>query len=296
MKKGTKILLAIGIILLAVGATMVNIAHGRGERPGAGFKAGFELFGGGLQSGYTLCESGEVSFDPAEVKSLDVDWSSGSVTVLPYDGDELLVSEYASSRLSESQRLRWRLSGGRLSILCCAQNRLQLADKDLSVFVPEGWIAESVELDGASADISLSQLSVRGDLRVDTGSGDVFLMDLRADRVEVDGASAWIYLSALACGELDLDTASGGIMAEELVCGGVSADSASGDVYLDFAEAPRAVEADTASGDVTLVFPDGTGIALDFDPGSGKLYGEFQSGRLPVEVDTGSGDLIIGYR
>lgn len=296
MKKGTKILLAIVIILLAVGATMVNIAHGRGERFSARLKSAAELGKARVQSGYTVCESGEMSFDPTEVESLDIDWASGSVTVAAYRGDKLIVSEIASSVLSENQRLRWRLSGGKLTILCCAQNQLRLPDKELSVFVPERWIGENIELDGASAALSLMQLTIRGDLRVDTGSGDVFLTAVRAGRAEIDGASARLYLSELNCGDLDLDTASGSILTEALACGSVDADSASGDVYLAFGEAPRSVEVDSASGDVTLVFPKGTGIALDFDPGSGKLHGEVLSGSLPVEVDTGSGDLTIEYR
>ena len=295
MKTGTKIALLIGIILLAVGATMCNIAYGRGERISARLKTK----GGTVQTGYTVCPDGEESFDADGIERLSIDWVSGSVRVEPYDGDEILVREKAGGALSENDRLRWRLRGGELSILSCGEGvgaLVQVPDKELTVLVPERFSPREIDLDSASADVAVRALNVKGMLTIDTASGDVRIEDLRCSALDIDVASGDISLADVSCDGLELDTASGSITADALVCRDVEADTASGDVSLVFSEAPRSVDADSMSGDVTLVFPKGTGLKLDFDTASGKLYGDYESGSLPLSVDTASGDLTIKYR
>lgn len=295
MKKGTKIALLIGILFLALGATMCNIAYGRGER----ISARLGKKGGSVQTGYTVCLDGEERFDADGVERLSIDWVSGSVRIESYDGEEILVREKAGETLSENDRLRWRLRSGELSILSCAESvgvLTRLPDKELTVLVPSGFSPREIDLDGASADFSVRALSVKGTLTADTASGDVRIGDLRCAALDVDTASGEIRLDEVSCDDLALDTASGSITAEGLACRTVETDTASGDVSLAFLEAPRSVDADSMSGDVTLVFPKGTGLKLDFDTASGKLYGEVESGALSVSVDTASGDLTIEYR
>ena len=337
MKKGTKIALAIGVVLLAVGATMVNIAVGRGEKADFSFGInGGRMFSGVNQNGYTVCTEGEVSFDVSDVEKLDLDWLSGTVSVEAYDGDELIVREKIDGSATDEMRMRWRLSGGELSVLPCANNVRNLPTKHLTVLVPRTAELRELSTDATSAYTKIDGVTLTGDLEVDSSSGDVEIVNcvcraISADstsgaqsvrdcacagiklnntsggksiencavsgEVKIDGTSGSSGVRNLSCTGIEIDGTSGSVRLEELKCSG-KADvvGSSGTVYISFAEAPSGVSVDSTSGDVTLVFPKGTGLDLDFDSASGKFSGELSSGSLRVEVDTTSGDLRIEYR
>lgn len=318
MKTYQRVILIIGIALLAVGATLINISYRRGERaelPSGGF--GISLAPGtpSDQKGYTVCTDGEESFDPAEVKKLDLDWVSGSVTVKEYDGKKLVVREEINGSATDRQRMRWRLKGGELNVIACASNINNLPKKDLIVLVPESMKTELLKVDVASADVEVSGLAVSGSIDIDSASGRISVEDCVCEKLLIDSASGAQSvrgcrvdgdLSAdLASGEfvaediicdvLDIDGASGRITAAGLVCRKADIDTASGAVSLEFAKACEGVEIDTASAAVTLTFPAGTGLDIDFDSLSGKVKGDVKYGDLPVVVDTMSGNLTIKY-
>ena len=336
MKKGTKIALLIGILLLAFGLTVMQIARHRGESFSFSVPAVSSV--GTLnydQKGYTVCTDGEESFSTNEVKELKLDWLSGSVTVERYDGKAVVVREKAAVRLEEDECLRWRLSGGTLSILPCANRVRTLPNKELTVLVPQGLTLKGVDADSTSASVRVSGLSVRDAIRADSISGSLYAEDcvcgslslnstsgsqhiLRADvsgNVDADSISGSFTAEDLRCGELDVDSTSGSHKISALSCGKLrlssisgsqrvsgldcreaDASSTSGSVHLAFAAAPASVDVETTSGSVELTFPKGTGIDLDYDRSTGSLHGDVIHGALPVEVETTSGSLTIRYQ
>lgn len=341
MKTWKKIVLLIGILLLAFGLTALQIAHHRGESFAAGL-AGLNGFGVNSrvhldydQKGYTVLKDGEESFSPGEVKALQIDWISGGVNVERWDGKELVVREKASAKLSEDECLRFRLNGGTLSILPCANKVRALPEKQLTVLVPQSLTLSELTADAASASVALRSLDVGGTVDLDSASGSLQLEDCRCAALELDSASG--SRQVLCCevrGAVETDSASGSFTAEELGClslnagstsgslkiGALSCDtlklssvsgsqrvsglecrtaessSTSGSVRLDFAAAPAGVKVETTSGSVELTFPKGTGIDLDFDRTSGSLHGEVLRGPIPVDVETTSGSLTIRYQ
>ena len=341
MKTWKKIVLLIGILLLAFGLTALQIAHHRGESFAAGL-AGLNGFGVNSrvhldydQKGYTVLKDGEESFSPGEVKALQIDWISGGVSVERWDGRELVVREKASAKLSEDECLRFRLSGGTLSILPCANKVRALPEKQLTVLVPQNLTLSELTADAASASVALRGLDVGGTVDLNSASGSLQLEDCRCAALELDSASG--SRQVLRCevrGAVETDSASGSFTAEELGClslnagstsgslkiGALSCDtlklssvsgsqrvsglecrtaessSTSGSVRLDFAAAPAGVKVETTSGSVELTFPKGTGIDLDFDRTSGSLHGEVLCGPIPVDVETTSGSLTIRYQ
>ena len=48
------------------------------------------------------------------IREIDLNWASGSVTVKPYNGDQLILRE--SEGNSEAKRLRWKVENGKLTI------------------------------------------------------------------------------------------------------------------------------------------------------------------------------------
>lgn len=338
MKKSTRILLVIGILLLAAGATLCNIAYGRGESVSVLLRPGALSVSGGFrfdQTGMTVCTSGEVSFDARELDSLSLDWISGSVRVERHNGAKLIVRESAKRPLKEGECLRWKLSGGKLTVLPCANGQRNLPEKELTVLVPESLTLTKLSVDVTSAEVSFSGLELKGELFADSTSGSLRAEDcrcgsisfssnsgsqslvrtdvageLRAEstsgsftaeslsctQLDVESTSGSITLLSLESRTLELSSTSGSIRSLDLACQKAEAETTSGSVKLDFLSAPQGVEVETTSGSVTLAFPRGTGLALDYDSSSGSLRGEVVYGALPVEVDTTSGSLTIEYR
>ena len=338
MKTWKKIALLIGILLLAFGLTVLQIARHRGESfivVPTGIGVSGESASGYDQKGYTVCVDGEERFSAKEIRSLDLDWLSGSVTVERHDGGELIVRETASAGLREDECLRWRLTGGELFILPCSNKVRDLPDKQLTILVPRSLTLKRLNADAASASVLVRGIDADGRLSLDTASGAIRAEDCRCGEMsldsasgsqsvlrcelrggleadlasgsfsadtlscsalDVDGASGSQRYSALACGTLRVSVASGSVYGEELRVGEVKVDGGSGSVELGFAASPERVEVDTASGSVKLAFPRGTGLDLDYDSASGRLKGEVVYGDLPVEVDTASGNLTIEYR
>ena len=320
MKTGTKIVLLVGILLLAFGLTALQIAHHRGDvsygklANSVSFDSSMSF--GSDQKGYTVLSGREEKFSANEVRALDLDWVSGSVSVERWDGKDVVVREKAAVKLSEDQSLRWKLSGGTLSILPCANNVRDLPEKELTVLVPQGLTLEGVNVDSASASVLVAGIEASGKLNLDAASGALRVegcvcgeLDLDSasgsqsvlrssvsGTVEADLASGSFTAELLDCGKLDVDGASGAVRAENLSCRSVDIDTASGSVDIDFDAPPEKVEIDTASGAVTLCFPKGVGLDVDFDTTSGKLRGEVFYGSLPVDVDTVSGSLTIEYK
>ena len=338
MKTWKKILLLVGVLLLAFGLTVLQIAHHRGE----GFliaptKLGLSNVSGLSydQKGYTVCSSGEERFAAKDVKSLDVDWLSGAADVERYDGREVVIRETAGARLTEDQCMRWKLRGGTLSILPCANRARNVPSKTLSVLVPQDLTLESASADVLSASCSFRGIEAGGKLSLDSSSGSLAVEDCRCGELELDSASGSqsvlrtevsgktdadlasgsFTADTLACGALrvssssgsqeisalrgdsvELGVSSGSIRASGLICRSIRTDGTSGSVRLGFAAAPERVEVETTSGSVTLSFPRGTGIDLDFDRTSGSLHGDPIRGSIPVDVETTSGSLTIEYK
>ena len=335
MKTWKKILLLIGILLLALGVTITKIAYGRGDSFSASLSFGAPGTFGYDQKDYIVCRSGEESFAARGIERLSIDWSSGSVDVERYNGSTVLVREEAKRALEENECLRYKLSDGELSILPCANRVSNLPEKHLTVFLPQGLVLEGLAVDVSSADVKVSgvetekaillesgsgtlqaedcrcaelclesgsgeqrvlRTEVGGVLRSESGSGDFRADNLVCTAVDIETNSGDQSIDGLLCDKLKLAASSGAIRGTALVCGFVESESSSGKVSLAFDAAPAGIEIETSSGDVTLTLPRGTGINLLFDSSSGKLGGELVRGDLPVVVETASGDLTIKYR
>ena len=330
MKTWKKIVLLVGIMLLAFGLTVLQIAHHRGESfivmpTWNGSNDVGELSYD--QKGYTVCRGGEETFSTKDVSRLNIEWLSGRVKIERYAGSGIVVREKSAVSLSEDQSMRYRLSGGTLWILPCANNVIELPEKELTVFVPKDAVFTDVDVTATSAGTELKQIAVKdsitlvsvsGSIRAEeisctdlnfgstSGSQKVFSVEVERDvilasvsgSIEVSGVScSKLALNSTSgsqsvadasCEQLELQSVSGSQKAEDVDCREVRAGSSSGSVKLSFAGEPKSVEVGTISGSVTLTFPDGTPLDLDFDTVSGGLNGSALEGRHPVRVIVGT--------
>ena len=313
MKTWKKIVLLIGILLLAFGLTVLQIAHHRGDSFGAGAPLISFNSSGSFdydQKGYEICTDGEESFSAKDVRALRIDWLSGSVSVERYDGREVVVREEAPVRLTEDHCMRLKLSGGTLSILPCANKVRNLPEKQLTVLVPRSLTLSEVTADATSASVTLSGVEAAEDIRAYSLSGSLRVEDCRCFALDLDSTSGSQHV--LRCevkNAVEADSLSGSFTAEELVCLFLDADSSSGSLKADALSCDelrlssisgsqrvsgldcRTAEASSTSGSIRLGFA-ASPASVDVETTSGSVELTFPKGtNIDLVFDTTSGSL-----
>ena len=227
------------------------------------------------------------------VKSLDISWLSGGVSVVPIEqSSEITVVEQADRMLAEGETLTVHLdvSGDGLSLHIGFMKGDRFdGEKYLTVYVPREMVKNSfleeidIETTSAyayvSADAQKIKLStVGGDARVmcancpeveiETTSGNAGVVDGTWARVDISTLSGAIELA----GEVEsaeIETASGKVDIAGAL-GALDFESVSGDLILATERALR-LDAETESGSIYLTLPAQDGFTLDYETKSGAF-------------------------
>lgn len=239
----------------------------------------------------------------ATIKDLDIEWAAGDVVVKTGDVSEARIEEDAPDNLEEKNQMHWWLDGTTLRIKIYGKGKIiNLGlEKTLTVTLPQDVNLRDVEIDVASAEVSVESLQAE-EVEINSASGNVEFIG-QAKAVNISTASGDIYADCMA-EELELDTASGKIEVKE---GGLlreaGIDTASGDVVI-IAETFNAMEIETASGKITVKLPSDSNFTLDLDSASGGLHSDLAlttngkryvcgNGKASLSIDTASGDVFL---
>jgi len=222
-------------------------------------------------------------FSPAEIRNIEIEWAAGAITIQPGDTEYIEVSERGNGN-----PMVVRHRGDTLQILF---DDIEVYfgisidfTKDLYITVPRDWVCGSLELEVASADLNVANLTI--------------------NKVDFEGASGECTFVDCTVGNLDVDTASGDISfvgsLNTLDC-----DAASADCQLDLKNHPSRIDMDTASGDLLLWLPADCGFTLIMDALSGRFTTDFSTnitgdnrhtsgdGSCVIDIDAMSGSVSI---
>lgn len=205
------------------------------------------------------------------VRNLEIEWTSGNVTVAYHAENTVLLHEKADRPIREADQLRWRLDGDTLRVRYRKPGiRLfESSSKDLTVTLPEGIALDDVHVSATSATLRIPALQAQN-LKLDVTSGDIFAsvsarqaavkltsgdMELKfsgaAEAVKVGSTSGNLLLEAERAETVDLGSTSGTIRAAVKTAKTVEIRSSSGDVQAIIGAAEKAKIGST-SGDVQL--------------------------------------------
>lgn len=231
----------------------------------------------------------EGSVSAAEVRDIQIEWVSGSITIKPGNTEDIQFHETLYN--SGSKQLIWKQSGDKL-IIQFSQNDITSFihfgintnySKDLVVTVPQDWIGDEINIESVSAAVNVN--------------------DLTCNEIDLNNVSGECFFTNCAADTLSLETVSGGIdyhgTLQSLNCESVSADC-----EINVLNHPRQIEMDGVSCDLTLYLPESCGFTVSMDSMSGdfttdfstiskngyKIYGD---GYCRIEADSMSGDIII---
>lgn len=263
-----------------------------------------------------------------EINEIDINWSSGSVTVKRHDQKTVSVRETCNKDISDAKKVHTWVDGKTLRVQFSKSGEsftFTSIDKDLEICIPKDMKLVCLSYDGSSADSRFEE--IEADLiSVDVSSGNTKLIDVTAkqieidtssgdveveqkgetDRLNVDSSSGDIDIKGETINKLHLDSSSGDVKADVDKTDDFYGDSSSGEFKLWFKELPSKADIDTSSGDVKLYLPKDGDFQIEVDTSSGDFESEHSlskngdtytsgSGSSKFYVDTSSGDITVNY-
>ena len=224
-----------------------------------------------------------------KIQDISIDWASGTITIRPGDTDEILYEE--TGNFDSAYAMVAKVSGSKLTIQYCKDSSILKGGfsfggslhKDLTITVPRNWVCRELEIDVASADLDIRELTIQ--------------------EFDFDGASGKCALTDCAVGELSLDTASGDVTVSGTL-DTLDCDSASAKLQLELKNTPRSIDVDTASGSLTMTLPSDCGFTVSLDALSGRFSSDFATttqsghhiygdGSCKINVNSMSGNVTI---
>lgn len=228
---------------------------------------------------------GGSSVDAALVSNIEIEWAAGNILIETADVDTISFQE--SGSFPSDQQMVYSTDYKTLSI-CYSKPAIRIGlistpSKDLTITVPEDWQGGNIQIEAASADITVNNLS--------------------ANSVELDSASGDCVFTGCSLSELDVDTASGDITYNGVVKT-LSCDAASADITAVLLQVPQSIDMDCASGSLDLTLPEDCGFTVELDSISGNFRSDFEvsktgdsyvhgNGACRINVDSMSGDVTI---
>lgn len=200
-------------------------------------------------------DSATVYADSDSISGMEIVWATGNIRVEAGDVDRIEVTE---SRKESGKPMNVEIRGDTLVIEYHEEGKfsgITISDhKDLSIFVPRDWNANKLVIEGASAKIDLTGLTIQN-TDINTASGDCTIKDCSIDRLDVESASGKvIYDGCLR--EFDMD------------CASAKAE-------LTLHNIPDSISMDSASGDLDLTLPEDCGFTAELDSLSGSIKSDF---------------------
>ena len=255
------------------------------------FMSGFGIL---EAAGFAYPHAGKYTVGDAEisgeVKNLDVNWVSGKVSILYYDGNTVELHEQANKKTSADQQMRWWLDGNTLRVQYAKAGFLMNGNlqKELTVRLPESIRLENVNVSATSGALDISALQAE-DLVLDTTSGDI-LVSADARQVSASATSGKIELRIMENAEkISAGTTSGNIVLETGSAEKIKASSTSGEICAKIGRV-REVRADTTSGDIYAEIRESEKMKTESTSGSVTVKLEKMES---LEIDTTSGNISV---
>jgi hypothetical protein len=262
-------------------------------------------------------EVGSYTFPAEGIDSLDIDWTAGTVSVTPYDGSDIKVTEYAQRDLDDREKLVTKVSGGTLEVDYVSPGlSINMVTKKLEILVPQSLAAQldTLAVDATSADVSISDFTVAS-LDIDETSGEAMLKNIDAATADIGSVSGTIDIAGFSAAGLTMETTSGEMkltdasvddMKTNSVSGGhmlngtfknVDAGSVSGEIQIGSTVDPDKLNCESTSGSITVTLPGSSDLSVNYSTVSGRFNSEIavktSGGAADYTFSTVSGDITL---
>ncbi|MEI7884132.1 MAG: DUF4097 family beta strand repeat-containing protein [Clostridia bacterium] len=245
-----------------------------------------------------------------EINDINVNWVSGDIKIIAYDGDEIVLSETSEKALSESEKLRYLVQDNKLTIQFSAPSRglsmffNSIPDKTLELKIPLQLASNMniLNVDSVSAQLDMQNISAEK-LDLHTVSGDIILANTICTALTIESVSGKISFNGLTATTVRAENVSGDA---ELIGNFNELDyqSVSGRVTIATDQAPKKYRIETVSGAIELAIPENDGFIAAYDTVSGSFSCDFpttskkeqtvyKNGQSRLDLETVSGNISI---
>ncbi len=226
---------------------------------------------------------------PGRHTDISIEWALGNIFIQCADVERFQVREVNPNE-DKIEQMVLDATGDKLIIRYADKNTWDLGvridetmAKDLYVLVPAGYALDSLEVDTASATLTVQDMTI-GEMDFDGASGTCEFINCDID-------------------ELDLDTASGDITFQGKL-NSLDCDAASANVSAVFENVPRSITMDSMSGDLDITLPENAGFTVKMDGMKRDFVSDFDytvedgayrygDGSCRIEMDAMSGDVYV---
>ena len=143
-----------------------------------------------------LYTAGGATLSAENIRSIDIDWIGGSITVSPSSSDKIAFSEI-TEETDENYLLHYAVIGGELKIKFqkSGVTNKQNFSKKLTIELPESVVFTEIDLDSVAGDIFVRSGKANA-LKVDSVSGDVYVSPAVSDFIEIDVVTGNVVVEA----------------------------------------------------------------------------------------------------
>lgn len=235
-------------------------------------------------------DGSQLSIDPVSIRKINIEWVVGDIYITAVEGiDQIQISE---SHVDEEKYLmNVTEDNGKLTVQFCKEtfkgfgiNLGNAVSKDLTVCVPADWVCRELQLEVASADVTLENIQI--------------------SEMDFDGASGTCNFVNCTVADLDIDTASGDVTFFGSLTR-LDFDAASASFSGHLTNYPSQIDMDGMSGDLELTLPEDCGFTVTMDGLSSHFSTDFAysehrdrtyvsgDGACRIDVDGISSDVYI---
>jgi len=266
---------------------------------GWGLFQNINVFGfnaGGFENLTGAFEVREVKTENTEgINSITVNWVAGEVTVIPYDGDNIKITESAQRVLRNNEQMYVSNINGVLRVDFRERSnfRGRMPRKNLELLIPqalahelhnlsvnstsgrihaENIIATTVDLNSVSASIRVSEITSHS-IKLGTTSGAISGNTIKTQMLEansISGALSFTYTDAQTA---DLNTTSGAMLLSG-VFDRIDTSTVSGSVRIESDAVPSRIKSSSVSGSTEVHMPNTGEITVSHTAVSGRFSSE----------------------
>ncbi len=226
----------------------------------------------------------EQSFPVDNIDSIDLKWSSGTVYVLPTDGNQIIVTEKANRELAESEMLQITIENGKIN--------MEQGTRISRFFIFSFGYSQVNE-------IRLPEKQYN-ELKTRMSSGKLVVDRLNSNRVNVGLTSGLVELIAVQADDVLVDMTSGKVDIEGNF-DDIFVEATSGVVNIESEQAPTAIFVDITSGKTVISIPENDGFTLGKNITSGTFesdfeiddFGRYKDGKNKYRINMTSGTVEL---
>lgn len=224
--------------------------------------------------------TGNAEFDKNEVKSIDINWTSGTVEIKNGNTDKVEISENVSYDKNSDNAMRWSLDDGKLKIYDSKNAfgfhwfSFSMSPKKLTVTLPESISLDEFDISSASAEFTAECINA-DTLDIETASGTIKVDSFEGNKADINTASGTVDFTAVSAEDIDVETVSGECTVtgkiEKLNVSGVSSV-----LNLIVGKNNSEINAETVSGNVNIrTNCDQSGFTANYSSVSGDFSSDF---------------------